>query len=159
METSVHFHKRLALAQGAFSIIKQLSTPGMGLAPHMNRRLASGLILPILTYGADLLVPNSSMLGKMTVLWNRVLRWVTNSFLSTPVSVLPCEACLPPLDSLLPHKRKMAAFRMACSSPLINPAAARLPPTFPAHSNTRAGDSLRHLLRRLRQNYIPLRWD
>ena len=99
------------------------------------------------------------MLGKMTVLWNRVLRWVTNSFLSTPVSVLPCEACLPPLDSLLPHKRKMAAFRMACSSPLINPAAARLPPTFPSPSDTRAGDSLRHLLRGPRQNYILLRWD
>ena len=98
----------------------------MGLAPYMNPRLASGLILPILTYGADLLVPNSAMLNKMTVLWNRVLRWVTNCFLSTPVCVLPCEACLPPLDLLLPHKRRMAAFRMACSSPFINPAPAKL---------------------------------
>ena len=158
MESSVHFHKRFALAQGAFSIIKELSPPpGMGLAPHMNRRLASGLILPILTYGADLLVPNPAMLGKMTILWNRVLRWVTNCFLSTTVSVLPCEACLPPLDSLLPHKCKMAAFPMACSSPLINPVAARLPPTFPSHSHTRAGDSFRYLLQGLRQNYIPLR--
>ena len=159
METSVHFHKRLVLAQGAFSIIKQLSPPGMGLAPYINRRLASGLILPILTYEADLLVPNSTMLNKMTVLWNRVLRWVTNCFLSMPVSILPCEACLPPLDLLIPHKCRMAAFRMACSSPFINPAAARLLPSFSSHSHNRAGDSLRHLLRGVRQNYIPLRWD
>ena len=159
MESSVHFHKCLALAQGAFSIIKQLSPPGIGLAPNMNRRLAWGLILHILTYGADLLVPNSAMLSKMMVLWNRVLRWVTNCFLSTPVSVLACEACLQPLDSLLPCEYKMASFRMACSSPLINLAVAKLPATFPSPSDTRARDWLRHLLRGLRQNYIPLRWD
>jgi len=146
METSTHFQKRLALAQGAFSIIKQLSPPEMGLAPHMNRRLATGLILPILTYGADLFAPNASSLSKMTVLWNKVLRWVTNCFYLTPVSILPCEACLPPLDSFLPHKRKMAAFRMACSSPLIIPAAARMPDTFPGHGRKRATDSLRPLL-------------
>ena len=70
METLVDFHKRLALAHGAFSIIKQLSPPGMGLALYMNQRLASGLILSILTYGADLLVPKSAMLNKMTVFWN-----------------------------------------------------------------------------------------
>ena len=48
---------------------------------------------------------------------------------------------------------------MACSSPLINPVTARLLATFSSHSDTRARDSLRHLLRWLRQNYIPLRWD
>ena len=152
IESSVHLHKHLALAQGAFSIIKQLSPPGMGLAPHMNQRLVSGPILPILIYGVDLLVPNCTMLSKMIILWNWVLRWVTNCFLSTPVSVLPCEACFPPLDSLLPYKCKMPAFRMACSSLLINLAAVRLPLTFPSHFDTRAGDSLRHLLWGLRQN-------
>ena len=105
------------------------------------------------------MVPNSPMLNKMTVFWNRVLRWVTNCFLSTPVSILPCEACLSPLDSLLPHKHRMAAFCMPCSSPFINLAAARLPPSFPSHSDKRARDSRGHLLRGLRQNYIPLRWD
>ena len=53
----------------------------------------------------------------------------------------------------------MVAFRMACSSPLINLGAARLPPTFSSHSDTRARDSLKHLLRGLQQNYISLRWD
>ena len=119
METSVHFHKHLAVAQGAFSIIMQRSPPGIGLAPYMNQRVASVLILPILTYGANLLVLNSAMLSKMTVLWNQVLRWVTNCFLSTPPSVLHCQACLPPLDSLLPHKPKMAAFAWPAPSPSL----------------------------------------
>ena len=76
-----------------------------------------------------------------------------------PVSILPYEASLPPLDSLLPHKRRMVAFCMASSSPLINPTAARLPLTFSSHFNTRATDSLRHLLYSLWQNYISLHRD
>ena len=48
---------------------------------------------------------------------------------------------------------------MACCSPSINPAAARLLPLFPYHSDSRARASLRHLLCVLRQNYVPLRWD
>ena len=48
---------------------------------------------------------------------------------------------------------------MACSSPFISSVAARLPLSFPSHSNSRARDSLRQLLRGLRQNYIPLCWD
>ena len=82
-----------------------------------------------------------------------------NCFLSTPVSILPCKASLPPLDSLLPHKRKMAGFRMGGSSPLINLAATRLPSDIPSHSPSRAADSLRHLVKGLRQNYILLRWN
>ena len=48
---------------------------------------------------------------------------------------------------------------MTCSSHFLNPATARLPPSFPSHSDNRAGDSLRHLLRGLMQNYIPLQLD
>lgn len=159
IETSVHFGKRLALAQGAFSIVRQLSPPGKGLPPYINRKLAVGLILPILTYGADLFSPNTAMLKKLNVFWNRVLRWVTNCFYSTPTSILPCEACIPPLLALLLQKRRMAALRMACCSPTINPASARLPPSFPNHSSLRAQDSLRPMLAGLRGSYIPLPWD
>lgn len=86
----------------------------MGLASYINRRLMSGLICLILTYAADLFASNASTLGKMAVLWNKVLRWVTNCFYLMPVSILSCKACLPPLNSLLPHRRKMAASRIAC---------------------------------------------
>ena len=38
----------------------------------------------------------------MTVFWNKVMRWITNCFSSTPVPILAYEASLPPLFSLLP---------------------------------------------------------
>ena len=157
MDTTPHFTKRLALAQGAFATVKQLSSPGSGLPPYLNRRLAMGLLLPILTYGCDLFSPNITMQDKMTVFWNKVMRWITNCFSSTPVPILACEACLPPLFLLLPHRRRMAALRLACAPPEINPAAARLPPSFPSTSSHRASDSNRYLMVGLKGNYIPLK--
>src|SRR5438309_7929800 len=99
------------------------------------------------------------MQDKMTVFWNKVMRWITNCFSSTPVPILACEACLPPLFSLLPHRRRMAALRLACAPPEINPAASRLPPSFPSSSSHRAQDSNRYLTVGLKGNYIPLRWN
>ena len=145
MDTTPHFTKRLALAQGAFATIKQLFSPGSDLPPYLNRRLAMGLLLPILTYGCDLFSPNVAIQDKMTVFWNKVMRWITNCFSSTPVPILACEACLPPLFSLLPHRRRMAALRLACAPPEINPAASRLPPSFSSTSSHRAPDSNRYL--------------
>lgn len=109
LESSVHFSKGLALAQDAFSIVRQLSLPGKGLSSYINRRLATGLILPILLYGSDLLVPNVAMLKTLMVFWNRVLHWVTNCFNTTPTSTLSCKACIPSLTSILTHKWMMAA--------------------------------------------------
>ena len=45
---------------------------------------------------------------------------------------------------------------MACSSPLSNPAAARLLPDFPSHTPSRAINSLRYLVKGPRRSYIPL---
>src|SRR5437868_8638615 len=66
---------------------------------------------------------------------------------------------MPPLFSLLPHRRRMAALRLACAPPEINPAASRLPPAFPSTSSHRAPDSNRYLTVGLKGNYIPLRWN
>src|SRR5207237_4567793 len=153
LETTTHFMKRLSRAQGAFALIKRLAPPGIGLSPYMCRRLAAGLILPILTYGADLFIPTKATLDKLSVFWNKVLRWVTNCFSSTIVTVLPCEACLPPLQPLLPHKRKMAALRVACSCRSMNPAAARLPPSFPIRGPREIREAARRPLRGLRNDY------
>src|SRR5437899_6161237 len=99
------------------------------------------------------------MQDKMTVFWNKVLRWITTCFSSTLVLMLACEACIPLLFSLLPHRRRMAALRLACAPPEINPAAARLPPTFPSTSSYTASDSNRYLTVGLKGHYIPLRWN
>src|SRR5207302_2290604 len=154
-----HFMKRLSRAQGAFALVKRLAPPGTGLSPYMCRRLASSLVLPILSYGADLFIPTKATLDKLSVFWNKVLRWVTNCFSTTIVTVLPYEACLPPLQSLLPHRRMMAALRLACSCPSMNPAAARLPPSFPIQGPRDIREVSRLPLSGLRNNYSPLKWD
>src|SRR5437879_13677006 len=91
--------KRLTCAQGAFSIIKRLAPPGMGLFSFMCRRLAAGLVFPILSYGADLFVPTKATLDKLSVFCNKVLQWITNCFSTTLVHVLPCQASRPPIHS------------------------------------------------------------
>src|SRR5207302_9855082 len=53
----------------------------------------------------------------------------------------------------------MAALRLACSCPSMNPAAARLPPSFPNQGSRLTREVSRLPLRGLRNNYTPLKWD
>ena len=80
-------------------------------------------------------------------------------FSSTLVPILACEACIPPLFSLLPHRGRLAALWLACAPPEINPATARLLPSFPSTSSHRAPDSNQYLMVGVKGNYIPLRWN
>ena len=52
----------------------------------------------------------------------------------------------------------MAALRIVCAPPTYNPAAARLPASFPSMSTFRALDSSRHLTKGLSSFYLPLDW-
>ena len=67
MNTTAHFTRRLALVQGAFTLIKRLSPPGAGLSTLHTRRLVSSLLLPVVAYGADLFVPNGAMTQRLEV--------------------------------------------------------------------------------------------
>jgi len=98
------------------------------------------------------------MLTKMDIFWHQVQRWVSNCFRSTPIPLLAAEACIPPLQAIVPHKRRMAALRLVCAAPTINPAAGRLCPTFPSLLKYRAPDSYRALCTRLPPNVMPLSW-
>ena len=158
LNTSHHFNHRLALANASFSFVKRLSSTGGGTCPVLAHRVAMGLFLPILPYGADLLVPNHCTTLSMNSFWHRVCRWVTNSFHSTPTSSLTREACLPPVDVYCRHRRRLAALGIACAPPTHNPAAARLPASFPSLSSYRAPDSSRHLTKGLSSYYLPLNW-
>ena len=104
ISTTPHFVKRLAKAQAAFVAVKRLSPPGIGLPPFLCHRLASSLLFPILSYGADAFVPTVHMVRKLSVFWHKVQRWTTNCFMSTPTDILAIEACLPPLPLLLSYK-------------------------------------------------------
>jgi len=121
-----HYRHRISLAQAIFSFIKCLSSPEAGVRPFLCHRIANGLLLPILTYGADLLTPNYAALRGMNGFWHRVQRWTTNNFFSTPTSILSRQACLPPIVSYCRYKRRLAALRVACAPRKANPAAARL---------------------------------
>jgi len=153
-----HFRNRLSLAQAIFSFVEHLSAPGAGVRPFLCHRIASGLLLPILTYGADLLTPNSSALRGMNSFWHRVQRWTTNNFFSTLTCILSREVCLPPIISYCRYRRRLAALRVASALPNANPASARLPQSFPSLSSFRAQDSSRHLTRGLSSVYLPLDW-
>ena len=117
-----------------------------------------GLFLPILRYGADLLVPNHCTTQSINSFWHRVCPWVTNNFYWTRTSILTGEACLPPIDAYCRHWRRLAALRIACTPPTHNPTAARLPSSFPSLSSYRALNSLRHLTMGLSSYYLPLNW-
>ena len=99
ISTTTHFTKRLAKAQAAFVAMKRLSPPGMGLPPFLCHRVASSLLFPILSYGADVFTPTSHTARKLSVFWHKVQRWLTNCFACTPTDILAVEACLPPESS------------------------------------------------------------
>ena len=153
-----HFRHRLSLAQAVFSFVKRLSSPGAGVRPFLCHRIATGLLLPILTYGTDLLTPSYIALRSMNGFWHRVQKWTTNNFYSTPTSILAREACLPPIVSYCRYRRRLAALRVACAPPYANPASARLPPSFPSLSTFRAQDSSRHHTKGLSSVDPPLDW-
>jgi len=67
ISTTPHFVKRLAKAQAAFVAVKRLSPPGIGLPPFLCHRLASSLLFPILSYGADAFLPTVHMTRKLSV--------------------------------------------------------------------------------------------
>jgi len=158
LNTTHHYRHRLSLAGAIFSFVPRLSSPGAGVRPFLCHRIASGLLLPILTYGADLLTPNYAALRGLNGFWHRVQRWTTNNFFSTPTSILSCDACLPPIVSNCRYKRRLAALRIACAPPGANPASARLPQSFPSLSSFRAQDSSRHLTVGLSSVFLPLSW-
>jgi len=156
--TAHHYGYRLSLAQAVYSFVKRLSSTGAGIRPFLCHSIAHGLLLPIPTYGADLLTPNYAALRGMNGFWHRVPRWTTNNFFSTRSTILSREACLPPIASYCRYKRRLAALRVACASPNANPASARHPLSFPSLSSFIAQHSTRHLTIGLSSVYLPLSW-
>jgi len=158
LDPAAHFSCRLALAQGAFALIRRLSPPGARLPPYLCHRLAISLIAPILLYGADLFTPSVGTTTRLNTFWRKVQRWTTNSFSATPTGILSVESCLPPVSLLITHRQRLAVLRVVCSPPSLNPATARLDPSFPSLSVHRAPDSSRALTRGLSSVYLHLHW-
>ena len=158
LDPAAHFSRHLALAQGAFALICRLGPPGAGLPPYLCHRLANALVAPILLYGADLFTPSVGTTSRLDTFWRKVQRWTTNCFSATPTGILSVESCLPPVSLLVAHRQRLAALRVVCSPSSVNPATARLHPSFPSLSAHRTPDSSRALTRGLSSFYLPLHW-
>ena len=159
LDSSAHFSRLMALAQGAFALIQRLSPPGVGLPPYLCHRLATSLVAPILLYGADLFTPSMGITTRLDTFWLKVQRWTTNCFSATPTGILSVESCLPPISLLITHRHRLAALRVVCSPPSVNPATARLHPSFPSLSTHWAPDFSRAITRGLSSVYLPLHWN
>jgi len=66
------------------------------------------------------------------------------------------ESCLPPIRLQVMHKQRLAAIRIGCSLPDLNPATACLHPSFPSLTAYRAKDCSRALTKGLTSVYLPL---
>jgi len=88
--------------------------------------------------------------------WCKVQRWTTNCFSATPTGIPLVESCLPPVSLLITHRQRLAELRVVCSPPSLNPATARLHPSFPSLSVHRAPDFSRAIIRALSSVYLPL---
>jgi len=130
-ETTLHFTKRLTLAQGAFWRFLRLSLPDKGLTPYGARRLAKGILLPTVIYRAEFLEPSKNMLNKMQTFWNRISRWITNGFCATNISVLSAAVCLAPMSIYAEQMRLMTAMQVVTAIPEKYIATAMLPQSFP----------------------------
>ena len=155
---STNFSRRLALAQGAFALIRRLSPPGAQVAPYLCHRLATSLVAPILHYGTDIVTPNVGSLSRLNTFWHKVQRWATNCFSSTPICILAIESCLPPVPLLVSQRQRLAALCTVCSRPVVHPATARLHASCPSLSLYRAPDSSRAHTRGLLSLYHLLSW-
>ena len=158
LDSSAHFSHGLALAKGAFALVRRLSPPGAGLAPYLCHRLATSLLAPILLYWADLFTPSAGAIARLDTFWHKVQWWTTNCFSATPVGILSVESCLPPESLMVSQRQRLAALRIVCSPPSVNPATARLHHSFPSLSTYQAKDSVRPLTKGLTSVYLPLDW-
>jgi len=96
------------------------------------------------------------MVSKMDVYCRQVQCWVSNWFRSTLIPIPAAEACIPRLQAIIPHTRRMSALRLVCAAPTINAAARTLCPSFPSLLKHRAPDSHWGLCKRLSPNVMPL---
>jgi len=140
IQSSIHFRRGLALAQVSFTTILQLSAAGKGLSSWCNRKLVFGAILPILTYGCDLCIPDTTTFKKLDSFWHGVLWWTTNCFYTTACGALYREASLPPISSICKHRHRSAALRLVYAPSKFDPATARIPESVPTWDQGHSAD-------------------
>jgi len=138
--------KTAGTCPGLFHYNRELSAASKGLSSWGNRKLVFRAILPILTYGCDLFVPDAGTLKILDSFWHRVLRWTTHCSYTTTRGALYREASLTPISSICKHGRRSAALCLVCAPSEFNPATTRIPESVPTWDQGRSVDNHRFLL-------------
>jgi len=158
LDSSAHISHQLALTQGPFALIRRLNPLGAGLTPYLCHSLATSLVAPILLYGAELFTSSVATMASLNTFWHKVQRWTMNCFSVTPTGILSLASCLPHVPLLISQRQRLAALRVICSPPEVNPQTACLYTSFPSLTAHQAHDSSRALTRGLKSVYLPLYW-
>jgi len=140
IQSSIHFKRLLVLAQASLTTVRQLSVAGKGLSFWCNKKLVFGAILPIVTYGCNLFIPDAATLQKLDPSWHGVPRWTTNCFYTTARGALDQEASLPHISSICKHRSGSAALGLVSAPSKFNPATARIPQSVPTWDQGRSAD-------------------
>jgi len=135
-----------------------LSAARKGLSSWCNRKLATGLLLPILTYWSNFFVPNATVTNKVSTFWHKPLSWTTYYFNTTHFTIFDVTAALPPIKSLLKYRRGMAAPREVCSFPITSLASVQPREVVPSAIASKF-QSHRQLLQRIRESRCSVRWS
>jgi len=87
------------------------------------------------------------------------MRWITNAFYTTNISVLSSEACLAPMALYTEQIRLMAAVRIVTAIPKNNVATAMLPQSFPIKGDFRLSTNRREAFDKNRGGMRPKVWS
>jgi len=104
------------------------------------------------------MVPSRTIMGKMQKFWNRVARWVTNTFYLTNITVLSVEACLAPIDLYVEQMKKMTAIRLVMAVQKNHIAMVMLLSTFYVNDDIRVVTNLRLAFDATRGGMRPRTW-
>ena len=110
-------------------------------------------------YGAEIFDLTVTMIGKMQTFWNRVLRWITNSFYATNTTVMSAEACLAPIKLYAKQAREMRAVRITTAVPKNNIATAMLPGGYPWVEEYRYPTNRRQAFDNNKEGMRPKTWN
>jgi hypothetical protein len=128
---SQHVHTSVAAAQGAFLALCRLARYETGFSPAATHQLHQACITSRSDFGAEIWWNRQKNLEQMLQQQqNRALRWILNTFTSTPIITLHNEAAMQLVSVYLDQKHRNYALRLL-SLPPNHPVAQRCPESFP----------------------------
>ena len=116
----VHVNALATRARSSLWALCVLGNSIHGLSLVSWRRIVVAIILPILTYGAEVWFTDchqASFVDTLQVALNEACRKVAGVFRTTPSHLVSKLVAIPPIRFQLRHKLRLAATRLLCTPP------------------------------------------